>query len=127
MQRNIIYEHPLNERIRTILRLEFLFRQIKHFMSGTTAWDSRAALANIMDVLTVFGRGDLKTELIKELERHSGNLVRHIETPGIDQAQLKNILHWLDKLRGVLHDKEGPLGQELRDSEFLNAIRQRSL
>lgn len=126
MQKYVTYEHPLNERVRTLLRLEFLFRQIKHFMSGTTVWDSRAVIANMMDILTVFGRGDLKTELIKELERNSVTLGRLTETPGIDHSQLKNILHWLTKLRSVLHDKEGPLGQELRDDEFLNAIRQRS-
>lgn len=126
MQRYVTYEHPLNERVRTLLRLEFLFRQIKHFMSGTTVWDSRAVVANMMEILTVFGRGDLKTELIKELERHAASLGRLSETPGVDHAQLKNILHWLTKLRTVLHDKEGQLGQELRESDFLNAIRQRS-
>lgn len=95
-------------------------------MSGSTIWDSRAVLSNIMDILTVFGRGDLKTELIKELERHSANLGRLTETPNVDHSQLKNILHWLNRLRLVLHEKDGQLGQELRDSEFISAIRQRS-
>lgn len=126
MQKTITYEHPLNERVRTFLRLEFLFRQIKHFMSGSTTWDSRAVLSNVMDILTVFGRGDLKTELIKELERNAVNLGRLVDKPGIDQTQLKNILHWLSKLRGTLHEMDGQLGQELRDDEFLSAIRQRS-
>lgn len=126
MQRHVTYEHPLNERVRTLLRLELLFRQIKHFMSGTTVWDSRSVVACIIEILTVFGRGDLKTELIKELERHASSLSRLSETPGVDQEQLKNILHWLTKLRTVLHDQEGPLGQELRENDFLNAIRQRS-
>lgn len=126
MQKYITYEHPLNERVRTLLRLEFLFRQIKHFMSGSTVWDSRAVLTNVMDILTVFSRGDLKTELIKELERNAVTLGRLTEKSGVDHTQLKNILHWLNKLRGVLHDMEGQLGQELRDNEFLNAIRQRS-
>ncbi len=126
MQKYITYEHPLNERVRTLLRLEFLFRQIKHFMSGSTVWDARAVLTNVMDILTVFSRGDLKTELIKELERNAVNLGRLTEKSGVDHTQLKNILHWLNKLRGVLHGMEGPLGQELRDNEFLTAIRQRS-
>lgn len=126
MQRYLTYEHPLNERVRTLLRLEFLFRQIKHFMSGTTVWDSRAVLTNVMDILTLFSRGDLKTELIKELERNAVNLGRLTEKSGVDHTQLKNILHWLNKLRGVLHDMEGSLGQELRENEFLTAIRQRS-
>lgn len=126
MHRFVTYEHPLNERIRTLLRLEFLFRQIKHFMSGSTVWDSRAVITNLMDILTVFGRGDLKTELLKELERHAANLARLSQNPDVDQSQLQNILHWLNKLRGVLQTMEGPLGQELRDNEFLSSVRQRS-
>ncbi len=126
MQRYVTYEHPLNERVRTLLRLEFLFRQIKHFMSGSTVWDARAVLTNVMDILTIFSRGDLKTELIKELERNAVNLGRLTEKNGVDHTQLKNILHWLNKLCNVLRDMDGALGQELRDNEFLNAIRQRS-
>lgn len=122
----LTYEHPLNERVRTLLRLEFLFRQIKHFMSGSTVWDARAVLSNVMDILTIFGRGDLKTELIKELERNEVTLGRLTEKNGVDHTQLKNILHWLNKLRGILHNMDGQLGQELRDDEFLGAIRQRS-
>lgn len=126
MQKYLTYEHPLNERVRTILRMEFLFRQIKHFMAGKTVWDSRAVLSALMDILTLFSRNDLKTELIKELERHAANLARLTEKSGVDHTQLKNILHWLDKLRKTLHNMDGQLAQALRDDEFLAAIRQRS-
>lgn len=125
-QKYLTYEHPLNERIRTLLRIDFLFQQIRHFMAGTSVWDSRAVLGSLMDILTLFSRGDLKTELIKELERHAANLGRLSSTEGVDHSQLKNILHWLDKLRELLHGAPGQLGQELREDEFLNAIRQRS-
>ncbi|MFA7632544.1 MAG: cell division protein ZapD [Thiohalomonadaceae bacterium] len=126
MQKYLTYEHPLNERVRTILRMEFLFRQIKHFMAGKTVWDSRAVLSALMDILTLFSRNDLKTELIKELERHAANLARLTEKSGVDHTQLKNILHWLDKLRKTLHNMDGQLAQALRDDEFLAAISQRS-
>ena len=32
----ITYEQPLNERVRTFLRLEFLFKQVKHHLHGRT-------------------------------------------------------------------------------------------
>ncbi|MEO6696795.1 MAG: cell division protein ZapD, partial [Gammaproteobacteria bacterium] len=34
MAEKITYEQPLNERIRTFLRLEFLFQQIQHTLQG---------------------------------------------------------------------------------------------
>jgi len=125
-QTYLTYEHPLNERVRTLLRLEFLFRQTRHFISGASTWDSRAAVAGLMDILTLLARSDLKTELIKELERHAANLGRLVNTEGVDHTQLKNILHWLDKLRDVLNNKGGQLDQSLREDDLLTAIRQRS-
>lgn len=126
MQKHIIYEHPLNERIRTFLRLDFLFRQAKHFSAGDTEWDTRAVVTSIMDILTILGRADLRTEIIKELERNSSNLSGLLENSEVDHDQLKSILHWLERLEDVLQKRNKQLGQELRDDEFLNAIRQRS-
>ena len=40
----ISYEYPLNERIRTLLRLEDLFVKIAHFSSGTAPQDHHVAL-----------------------------------------------------------------------------------
>lgn len=122
----VVYEHPLNERMRTLLRLEFLFRQLQHCQSGHTSWDSRLFIATLLDVLAILSRSDLKTELIKELERNVSTLGRLTENPDVDQQQLAAILKHLEQLRDALHGTSGPLGQELRDSEFLNTVRQRS-
>lgn len=122
----VVYEHPLNERMRNLLRLEFLFRQAQHCQSGSTAWDSRLFMATLLDILAILSRSDLKTELIKELERHLSTLGRLGESADVDQQQLATILKHLAQLRSALHGSNGPLGQDLRDSEFLNVVRQRS-
>ncbi len=126
MSRTVIYEHPLNERVRNLLRLEFLFKQVKHHTAGTTPWDSRAALAALMEVLTLLSRSDLKSEIIKELERNIATLTPLAGRSGVDDDQLGNILHWLDRLHQALRATEGQIGQVLRDDEFLAAVRQRS-
>ena len=40
----ISYEYPLNERIRTLLRLEDLFLKIAHFTAGAAPQDHHVAL-----------------------------------------------------------------------------------
>jgi hypothetical protein len=40
----ILYEQPLNERIRSFLRLEYLFQQAAYHLSRQSEWDSRATL-----------------------------------------------------------------------------------
>ena len=123
---DITYEQPLNERIRTFLRLEFLFRQVDHTLAGHSAWDSRATIANLIEILNVFARGDMKTEIIKELERLAATLARLENNPDVDRAKLNQILDRIDVLVDRLYLSQGQVGQELKDNEFLTAIKQRT-
>ncbi len=126
MQGFIIYEHPLSERIRTMLRLEHLFRQAQHFSKGQTTWDSRIFLATLLDILDIFSRGDLKTELLKEVERSTAMLKGLMENPNVDHARLGTILRALEHIIENLHGMSTQPGQVLRDDEFITTIRQRS-
>jgi len=56
--RQTTYEQPLNERIRLFLRLDFLFQQIDHTLPRDAAWDSRATLASLLDILNIFSRAE---------------------------------------------------------------------
>ena len=49
----ISYEYPLNERIRTLLRLEDLFLKIAHFTAGAAPQDHHVALLTIFETLEV--------------------------------------------------------------------------
>ena len=71
MNTTITYEFPLNERIRVFIRLEQLFQQLLHFSAGATANDKRAALNVLQDITLIFKRNDIKSEVLKELERDS--------------------------------------------------------
>lgn len=122
----IYYEYPLNERIRSFLRFEFLFKSTLHNLEGRTVWDSRAALQGILEILAILGRGDLKAELIKELERHASHMGRLKERPGVDRERLESLLQELDTLMSDLYGSSAQFAQDLRDNEFLASIRQRS-
>lgn len=126
MQKKITYEQPLSERVRTFLRLEFLFQQAHAYLAGNSVWDSRAALASTLEILSIFNRADLKTEAMKELERQISVLERLERNPGVDHLRLNALLSEMDTLIDQLHAAKGQVGQELRQNEFLNGIRQRS-
>lgn len=126
MQGFIIYEHPLSERIRTMLRLEHLFRQAVHYNKGQTPWDSRIFLSTLLDILDIFSRGDLKTELLKELERSTNTLRGLMQNPNVDHTRLGTILRALEHIVDNLHGMVTQPGQPLRDDEFITGIRQRS-
>ncbi len=126
MQAYIVYEHPLNERIRTMLRLELLFRRATHFLKGQSVWDSRIFIDTLLDILDIFSRGDLKTELLKELERSTANLKGLLQNPNVNHERLGTILRALEHLIENLHGLTTQPGQSLRDDSFITSIRKRS-
>ena len=65
----IRYEHPLNERIRTLMRLEDLYQRAQYFAGETHAQDHHAALVALFEITDVAARADLKTDILQELER----------------------------------------------------------
>ncbi len=121
----IIYEQPLNERIRAFLRLEFLFAQAAQHLRDDSQWGSRNTLTSLLDVLSIFGRTDLKTEVLKELERHATTLGRLASNPDVDRSRLKKTLEELDTLGKKLHASSGPIAADLKTNEFLSGIQQR--
>jgi len=123
--KKILYEQPLNERIRTFLRLEYLFKQASYHLPRESAWDSRATLTCILEILDIFGNTNLKSETLKELERHSANLKRHQQNPDIDHTQLNNLLAEIHTRMDGMHRVNGQIANDLKASEFLVSIRKR--
>ena len=122
----ITFEHPLNERTRLLMRLAHLFGQLDFFLPQEEAGHSRAAMTALLDIANLLSRTDIKSEIIKELERHISKLSRIRQTPGVDMQRLGQILDGLEKNLVELHRTEGQLGQYLRENEFLKSIMQRS-
>ena len=122
----ITYEHPLNERSRTFLRLEHLFQQTNHFLQQADHWNSRAAIGSLLDIVSIFSRYELKKEILKELERQAGNLERIRLQPGVDIEMLSQVLDDLEYATHQVYNLNGKVGQKLRENEFLMAIMQRS-
>ncbi|MEJ2308646.1 MAG: cell division protein ZapD [Gammaproteobacteria bacterium] len=127
MSDKITYEHPLNERVRLLLRLAHLLDQFSVYYPRADSWDSRCAISVLVDISSLLGRSDIKAEVIKETERQLSRLMQIRSTPGIDARRLGKITDSLENAMSNLRiSSPGPLGSELRDNEFLKAVTQRS-
>lgn len=120
----ITYEQPLNEHIRVCLRLEHLFQQILLNLENSTEWGSRTTIIALLETLNVIDRPDLKTKLTKALTQHAATLTQLEILPQVDNTKLRHILSELDRLIDQLYTTHGKIGQNLRNNEFLNSIRQ---
>lgn len=119
------YELPLNERVRTFMRLEHLFARIHRHAEGEDPWDSRAALTGLLEMLAILGRGDVRSDVLREMERQAQTLARLRSRHGIDTGRLDKILESLETLRARLDASGAQIGRSLKDNEFLAALRQR--
>ena len=122
----IRYEHPLNERIRTLMRLEDLFARATYFADGDEGPDHHAALLSLFEITDVAARADLKTDLVQELERQKQVLGPLRSNPQIDQQALSALLAEIEQVNASLLAQAGKVGMHLRDSEWLMAIKQRA-
>ena len=125
MQNKIIYEQPLNERIRNFLRLEHLFDLIKYRSEDNSFWDCRIILESLLEINELLTRSDLKSELIKELERHASMLNSLLHNPAVDQNRLNQIHNDITKLLEVLRDKSYQPGTRLKQDELVTSFKQR--
>ncbi len=121
-----VFEQPLNERLRTFLRLDFLYNQSLYHNDKASSWGSRAAMSSLLDMLAIAMRGDVRSDVLKELERHLAKLNEYQNHPGIDATRLRALMSNLIRLRSDLSSAGVAWLQPLRDSEFLAAIKHRS-
>ena len=122
----ISYDFPLNERMRTLLRLEDLYAKIAHFSKKSEATDHQSALETLFDILEVASRADLKSDLLQELERQQRQLAALRDNPDISEQALDSVLGEIEAAHAGLFGMDGKIGQHLRENEWLMGIKQRA-
>ncbi|MCG6937661.1 MAG: cell division protein ZapD [Gammaproteobacteria bacterium] len=121
-----VYEQPLNEKVRSFLRLEKLFQEYSFHLQHDSHWNNRIAIDSILQLLAYTTRTDIKLEVLKELERQHSRLERLSKRPQIDQSQLASLLNNIQKHIANLQGISGQFGQDTKNIELLSAIAQKS-
>ena len=128
-----VFEHPLNERIRSFMRLQQLFVRLDHHLNGMSREDVQASIGVLLEAYELTSRNNLKTEALKELERQKQahqpqalleDDVADKDTASLDEQsrmQLENI----NALRDALHAQPARSSHHLQNNDFLNSVRQR--
>jgi cell division protein ZapD len=122
----IEYEFPLNEKVRTLLRLEDLFARIDRFIALDQSTDHHIALTILFEILEVASRADLKSDLLQELERQKRALAALHNNPAISEDALDEILAEIETASSSVLAMTGKIGQHLRENEWLMGIKQRT-
>jgi cell division protein ZapD len=124
--RVILYEYPFNERIRTYLRLEHLFRRLGELIPRNHPLDHHYALATIFEVMDVGARADLKSDVMKDLERQKQVLNGYRGNPAIAESVLDEVIARIDACFSTLNSTPGKAGHSLTENDWLMSIRSRA-
>lgn len=121
----VTYEQPLNERMRTFLRLEILMQRLRAAMEGEETWRTHCALNSLLEIVSLVNRVDVKNDLMLELDRQAANITRLRADADVDQERLQDVVDRLRLLSRKLHEMSGQLAQHLVRNELLSSIKQR--
>lgn len=121
----ILYEYPFNERIRTYLRLENLFLRLTELVLRDQALDHHYALTTIFEIMDVGARADLKSDVLKDLDKQKSILDGYRGNPAIAEGVLDQVINQIDRCFQALNSLPGKVGQPLTENDWLMSIRSR--
>lgn len=124
MSEHVLYQFPLNESMRTYLRIEQLFQRCIHAMDYESEQAGLSFFNALFDLLELLERTDVRQDLLKDLEAQQKALCRWAESPDANQQAIQQVLQTVQtcatKLKGQVR-----LANSLKDDKFLGSIRQR--
>lgn len=120
----VLYEHPLNERIRNYLKLEQLFAQAKQCSPHAIPHQYFVFFSSFFAIIDTLERNDIRGELIKDLEKLEQHLVIWSKSPEIDSSALSGTLKEVVALVCQLKSTS-PKWSTLKEDKLLSTIKQR--
>ena len=116
-----VYEHPLHERARLLLRMESVFAQVQRIHEG----DLRQALRSYNELLDFCSRPELRLDLILELERLGQSLSIWSQSPEVDERPLQAWQFRINQQLKLLREHREAFGELLRHQEIIQLARGR--
>lgn len=120
----LILEHPLNEKLRNYLRLEYLLIQLEQLMTVDTEWQQQAFFTVLFDLTDVLERNDIRPDLIKDCERCETALVKWANHPSVSDDKLQTMLQQTVKLHSDLL-RSNKFASAIKEDKFLAPLQQR--
>lgn len=120
----VLYEHPLNERIRNYLKLEQLFSQVTDCQKYDIETSQGIFFNALFSIIDTLERNDIRGDLIKDLDKLEHNLILWSQSPDIDSSVLEQNLKHTVALICKLKSST-PKWWQLKEDKFLSSLKQR--
>lgn len=124
--KTILFEYPLQEKLRGYLRLEALFKQFHRNLALQNTDSHTYALKTLFEILDILSRGDTRAELIKELTKLLHYFQKLAANPDVDTSKLSNFLQQIEQLHYWVNNYKGKFGESIRKHPFITAVKHRT-
>ena len=118
----VIYEEPVQERIRKLLKVETLFNRIKLLKDSESYHENFSAVIALTELYEIFIRSDIKAELIRELETQNLFFKKIKKLPNTNTSKLQSILERQEILLKQIYAIEAKYLDYLSNDELFKTI-----
>jgi cell division protein ZapD len=87
--------------------------------------DHHYALSTIFEVMDVASRADLKSDVLRDLDRYKAQFMSYRGNPAIEERILDDVLGRIERAHNGLNQLQGKAGQALAANDWLMSIRSR--
>ena len=119
------YEYPFNETVRSLLRLEYLFRRFDIFVNSPEPEHHLTAITLLFELAEVTSRADLKLSVLKELERQKNLLISLRSEKSVNPTLLDQTISEIENSWQNINQIVGKPNATILESDWLNAVRSR--
>ncbi len=117
------YELPLNERLRTFMKIEFLYSRLKYFTSELDHnWKTRTVIHTLLEIYSILSRTDVRREVLADLDRYIIQMQRYQSVPDADNDMVTNILEDLEAIKNQVMNIGTDYLMDLRNDEFITSL-----
>ncbi|CDG20348.1 conserved protein of unknown function [Xenorhabdus poinarii G6] len=120
----IIFEHPLNEKMRSWLRIESSLQQLEKQRHLDSQASSLAFFRTIAELIEILERGEVRSELLKELDRQQAKLKQWLGAPNADTAMIHRLSTQL-KERSIALSQAPRMSRLIKEDRIISMVRQR--
>ncbi|WP_238596743.1 cell division protein ZapD [Psychromonas sp. psych-6C06] len=124
MSNIITFEYPLNEKMRSYLRLEFLFQQINKSKKFEHGSDSTLFFKGLFELLELLERCDIRHDLAKDLRVLSERMKEWLAHDEVDHQAVSELLLEIEELNKAVIAMPKQL-RYFKANRFLTSLKQR--
>ena len=122
MPKEYLYELPLNEHLRTFMRVEFISNRLNYFLELDDSWATRSIIHGLIEIYSILSRTDVRREVITDLDRYIYEMRKYQDSPLADEYRARELRQDLESLKVTVENSGSDYLKPLRDNEFLNSL-----